>query len=169
MVANGAAARAECRQEFIDRAHTEGLKIFAYYWHMSQKSLEDAHPDWICKGFDGTPITASGRGLHLDITGQYREVVLTHLRELAAMGADGLFFDARHLPPRGCWETALAQAWEAQTGAPPPGPDDADAVYRDFLDFKAEKIEETFIYWRDQVKAEHPNVVFLVSTTTIRP
>jgi hypothetical protein len=151
---------------FIDRAHDEGLRIFAYYWHMSQKSEADAHPDWICKEFDGTPIS-SGRGLHLDITGQYREVVLTHLRELAAMGADGLFFDARHLPPRGCWETALAHAWETQTGAPPPSIDYSNVVYRRFLDFKAEKIAETFIYWRDQVKAEHPNIVFIVSTTTI--
>lgn len=83
------------------------------------------------------------------------------------MGADGLFFDFRHLPPRGCWGSALAEAWLARTGAPPPAPDDADPLYQQFLDFKAVTIEETFVYWRDRVKAEHPNVVFIVSTTTI--
>ena len=29
------------------------------------------------------------------------------------------------------------------------------------------KIEQTFAYWRDEVKAERPDVVFLVSTTTV--
>ena len=154
-------------QEFIESAHAEGLRIFAYYWHMSQKSLEDLYPDWVCRRLDGTPIDASERGIHLDITGPYREVVLTHLLELAAMGADGLFFDFRHLPARGCWGSALAAAWQATHGAPPPAPNDSNQLYQQFLDFKAQKIEETFIYWRDQVKAAHPNVVFIVSTTTV--
>jgi hypothetical protein len=153
-------------KEFIDRAHAEGLRIFTYYWHMSEKSLEALHPEWVCKNRDGTTIEGD-RGVQLDITGPYREVVLSRLRELAAMGADGFFFDERHLPPRGCWGSALADAWYARTGQQPPSPDDNDPHYQQFLDFKAEKIEETFAYWRDQVKAEHPDVVFIVSTTTI--
>jgi hypothetical protein len=153
-------------QEFIENAHAEGLRIFAYYWHMSQKRLED-NPGWVCRRLDGTPIDASERGIHLDITGPYREVVLAHLLDLAAMGADGLFFDFRHLPARGCWGSALAAAWQATHGAPPPAPNDSNRLYQEFIDFKAAKIEETFIYWRDQVKAAHPNVVFIVSTTTV--
>jgi hypothetical protein len=46
---------------------------------------------------DGTGPIVGDRGTYLDITGPYREVVLTLLRELAAMGADGFFFDERHL------------------------------------------------------------------------
>ena len=145
-------------QQFIKNAHAEGLKIFTYYWHMSETSLQKPHPDWVCKKLNGNPISGRTKGAYLDITGPYREVVLTRLLELAAMGTDGLFFDFRHLPPRGCWHTALAQAWEALTGAPPPDDDDNDPVYRQFLDFKAKKIEETFIYWRDRVKADFPNV-----------
>ncbi len=90
------------------------------------------------------------------MTGPYRELVLQRLLDLAAMGADGLFFDFRHLPPRGCWDTALARRLAARTGAPPPAPDDCDPLYQQFLDFKAEQIEETFVYWRDQVKARIP-------------
>jgi hypothetical protein len=158
-------------KEFIDRAHTEGLRIFTYYWHMSEKSLEEPHREWVCKSPQGAAIKGK-RGVQLDITGPYREVVLRRLRELAAMGADGLFFDERHLPPRGCWGSALEAAWIAETGddAAPAPPDKGEAPsprYLEFLDFKAAKIEETFAYWRDQVKAEHPDVVFIVSTTTI--
>ena len=52
----------------------------------------------------------------------------------------------------------------------PAGPCSArrrDSVYREFLDFKAREIEDTFAYWRDEVQREHPEVVFIVSTTTI--
>ena len=151
---------------FIHEAHTEGLKIFAYYWHMSEKTMADLHSEWICRDWNGNPVDTE-RGPFLDMTGPYRELVLTRLRELAGMGADGLFFDFRHLPPRGCLNTALAIAWEARTGAPPPAPNDCDSLYLDFLDFKAEQIEDTFAYWRDRVKADYPNVVFIISTTTV--
>ena len=154
-------------QEIIDEAHGEGLKIVTYHWHMAEKTFEDLNPDWLCRDEGGIPIEGP-RGIHLDITGPYREVVLTRLLELAEMGAGGFFFDYRHLPPRGCWGSALEEAWKAETGeAAAPPRNDADPLYRQFLDFKAKKIEETFVYWHDEVKAAHPDVVFLVSTTTV--
>ena len=113
-----------------------------------------------------TPIVDT-RGTNLDITGPYREVVLTGCARLAELGADGFMFDERHLPPEGCWGSALEAAWKAETGGPAPRPDEADPVYWRFVDFKARKIEDTFAYWRDAVRAEHPDVVFFVSTTTI--
>ena len=107
----------------------------------------------------------SERGLHfLDVTGPYREVVLTRLRELAEMGADGFLFDAWHLPPVGCWGSPLEEAWKAEKGAErlrgrTMGTSTATLTWQ-------KKIEQTFAYWRDEVKAERPDVVFLVSTTT---
>src|SRR6266508_3318706 len=80
-------------QQFIDEAHAQGLRIIAYYWHMSEETFasDDApierHPEWVCRNPDRTPIEGP-RGIHLDITGPYRDVVLSRLRELAAMGAD---------------------------------------------------------------------------------
>jgi hypothetical protein len=154
-------------QEFVDEANAEGMTFVAYQWHMTETTFESLHPEWICRDEDDAPIEGP-RGIHLDITGPYREVVLTRLLELAELGAGGFFFDYRHLPPRGCWASALEEAWKAETGeAAVPHPDDANPLYLQFLDFKAKKIEETFVYWRDQVKAAHPDVVFLVSTTTV--
>jgi hypothetical protein len=159
-------------KEVIDEAHAQGLHVIAYVWHMAEARLAARHPDWICRrpsrdGTPGPPIVGK-RGVHLDITGPYREVVLTRLLELADMGVDGLKFDERHLPPEGCWGSALETAWVAETGQPAPTDiDDADPRYRRFIDFKARRIEETFAYWRDTVKATHPHVVFLTSTTTL--
>jgi hypothetical protein len=153
-------------QQFIDRAHAVGMRISAYYWHMSQESLEGT-PGWVCKTFSGRPIPARRKGLWLDMTGPYRDRVRARLRELGAMGADAVFFDVRHLPPRGCWHSALAQAWEDQVGQPAPDIDPENPLYLRFLEFKAEQIEATFAYWRDQVLTDYPNMLFFISTTTI--
>ena len=153
-------------QQFIDEAHAAGMRIAAYYWHMSQESLE-GNVDWVCKTFSGRPISARRKGSWLDITGPYRNYVRDRLRELGAMGADAVFFDFRHLPPRGCWHSALAEAWVQQTGQPAPDIDPDNPRYLEFLDFKAKHIEETFAYWRDQVLTDYPNMLFFISTTTI--
>lgn len=153
----------------IDEAHDEGLKIITYYWDASEKTLADRNPDWVCLTPKRKPIVHRRRGTHLDITGPYREVVLARLLELADMGADGFYFDYRHLPQQGCWHTALEAAWKAETGEPAPRPperkeEEPSGRYLEFLDFRARKIEETFTYWRDKVKARHPKVVFVIST-----
>jgi hypothetical protein len=162
-------------QEIIDEAHDQGLKIVAYYWHMSEGSIACPHPDveerpkWVCKKPPpgSEPIIHWPRGTYLDITGPYREVVLTRLLELAELGVDGFNFDERHLPPDGCWGSALEDTWRAETGVDAPRLDEDDPEFLRFLTFKARKIEDTFAYWRDRVKARHPNVVFAVSTTSI--
>ena len=151
-------------KQFIDHAHGIGTRIIAYYWHMSQESLE-GRPGWVCKKFNGRPIPSGRKGDWLDITGPYRKYVRDRLRELGAMGADAVFFDFRHLPPQGCWHTALAQAWVRLTGQP--APDIGDPLYLEFLDFKAGRIEATFAYWREQVLTDYPNMLFFISTTTI--
>jgi hypothetical protein len=114
-------------QQFIDSAHREGLRIFAYYWHMSEKSVADSHPEWVCKKLNGTPISAARRCLHLDTSGPYREMVLTRLRELASMGADALFFDYRHLPTRGGAVIENNPAWP---WSDPGGGEAAAAAFR---------------------------------------
>jgi hypothetical protein len=153
-------------KQIVDEAHAQGVRIVTYYWHMAEAAQAAKHEDWVCKDADGAVIS-DRRGTNLDITGPYREVVLARLRRLAELGADGFMFDERHLPPEGCWGSALEAAWTAETGKPAPRPDEGDRDYRRFLDFKARKIEDTFAYWRDAIKADHPNVVFFVSTTTI--
>jgi hypothetical protein len=162
--------------EMIDEARTQGMRIVLYYWPMTEASvarlttlLPGAEPgsDWVCRDPNGDEMQHPKRpGTHLDITSaQYREVVLTRLRELAASGADGLMFDERHLPPEGCWGSALAASWFEQEGED--APVEGAPRYLEYLDFKARQIERTFEFWHNGVKAEHPEVVFAVSTTSI--
>jgi hypothetical protein len=154
-------------QQMIDEARGRGLKMVGYYWHMAETAVADdpSRSTWVCKEDDRTTPIEGDRGTSLDTTGPYRELVLERLLLLAELGVDGFMFDERHLPPKGCWGSALEDAWAAEHGSPAPTP--RDPLYPEFLDFKAAQIEETFAYWRDSVKAAHPGVVFVVSTTTI--
>jgi Hypothetical glycosyl hydrolase 6 len=157
-------------QEMIDEAHSQGLKIIAYHWHMTDDTTAELHPDWVCRNPDGVPISHTTRGVHLDITGPFCEIVLQRLLELAEMGVDGFFFDGKHLPslPRydfeGCWGSALEENFRDATGLDAPTkPDRSDPVWQQWLDFKAAEIERTFAYWQDSVHAQYPDVVFIVS------
>ena len=84
------------------------------------------------------------------------------------MGADGLRFDEVHLPRDGCWHTGLAAAFTKETGLPPPKvKDESDPLYRRYLEFQAAEIEKAFVYWRDGVKKNYPEAVFIVSSTFV--
>jgi hypothetical protein len=118
--------------EIIGEAKAQDMRMVVYYWHMSEASISQPHDDVaphddsVCKDPDEVPIEHDPRGTYLDITGDYRNVVLARLLELADRGADGFNFDERHLPPEGCWHSSLAAAWKAERGveAPPPNEND---------------------------------------------
>ena len=161
-------------QEMIDEAHSQGLRIIAYHWHMTDETTAELHPEWVCRNPDGIPISHKVRGAHLDITGPFREIVLQRLLELAEMGVDGFFFDGKHLPslPRydyeGCWGSALEENFRNTTGLDAPTkPDRSDPVWQQWLDFKAAEIERTFAYWQDSVHVQYPDVVFIVSAADL--
>jgi hypothetical protein len=159
--------RANLIQPMVDDAHARGLRMIAYYWHMSDARIEALHPEWRCLDHRGDPIT-SKRGNHLDITSPYRRIVARRLVELADMGVDGFYFDHLHLPLQGCWGSNLELEFERETGLQaPPRVDQRDPIFRAWLGFKAAKVQETFAFWKTMVKREHPDVVFVISTTTL--
>ncbi len=178
-------ANVNLAEQIIDDAHAHGLRIIIYYRHMEDGRVTSPHscdnptplhPEWACHNADGT-LAEAGRGVYSDLTTPYREVVLTRLLELAAMGADGFYFDETHMPRNGCWGTALQQSFENHLGIPSGSlstnltqdqlNNELEKEYRAFLRYQASEVEETFRYWRNEVKAQYPDVVFVISTTFV--
>ncbi len=152
-------------KDMVANAHAAGMHMIAYYRHIEDKTLAGMHGDWVCHN-QNSSIAMDQRGAQLDISGPYRETVLQRLLELAEMGVDGIYFDESHLPYYGCYQTALAQAFHQATGQDPPTIiKESDPLLIQYLDFQADQMERTFIYWRDTVKQRYPNVVFIISTT----
>ncbi len=149
-------------------AHREGEHTIAYVWISSDSAMASKHPDWVCRNPNGRTPARAPRGTPLDVTSDYREVILGELDALAAAGADGFFFDWSHLPPAGCWSPHLVQGFERATGSPAPRRRDArDPRYRAFLAYTASQLEQTFDYLRDAVHRRYPDAVFVVSVSTL--
>ena len=151
-------------QEMITDAHQHQEKMIAYYWHMTDARMAQLHPEWICHNPKQELLEHTARGTYLDITGPYREIILGRLLELAEMGADGFFFDERHLPREGCWDTTFQEEFETthEREAPKSLKDALDDL--EWQQFRAEKVAITFKYWSDTIKANYPHMVLIVST-----
>ncbi len=150
------------------RAHAAGQHTIAYVWTSSDSVMAARHPDWVCRGPSGRSPVQAPRGTPLDITSAYRDVILGQLEALARAGVDGFFFDWAHLPPVGCWSHHLVHGFESLTGEAAPRvrrPD--NSVYRAFLAYEGEQVQETFAYWRDTIHREYPGVVFVVSVSAL--
>jgi hypothetical protein len=157
---------ADHARKMIADAHAAGLRIITYYWDMSDAEMEQLHPEWVCEDSAGEKRKHKRRGNFLDITGPYREVVLTRLLELAERGSDGFYFDNMHLPAPGCWSREMIAAFERASGRRMPRAERADDPdYLAFLEFTAQRVADTFKYWQDSVHRRYPDTVFVVSTT----
>ena len=148
-----------------DRA---GMKVLAYYWHMSDAAVARRHPEWVCRDAAGRLQEDARDGVFLDLTSAYRDIILQRLLELAALGADGFYFDADHMPHDGCFGTQLAADFTRVTGeAAPRRPNFDDALYRGFLGYQGFRTAETFAYLQNGVQQKYPGVVFTVSMSSL--
>src|SRR5690606_34792037 len=106
----------------------------------------DMHPEWIVREHDGTPIAHQNRGVFLDITGPFGEIVQQRLLELADMGVAAILLDYTHLPLDGAWGSQVEADWIALTGSAAP-PQGQTEEYRDFALFGAQRMTETIAGW----------------------
>jgi hypothetical protein len=145
-----------------------GVKVLAYYWHMSDAAVARRNPEWVCRDAIGRVQEDARDGVFLDLTSGYREIILERLLELAALGADGFYFDADHMPHDGCFGTRLAADFTRLTGKPAPRrPNFIDPVYRGFLGYQGYRTAETFAYLQNAVQQKYPNTVFTVSMSSL--
>ena len=153
-------------QPMVNESWAAGVPMIAYFNDMSDAMLADMHPEWIVREHDGTPIEHQNRGVFLDITGPFGEVVQQRLLELADMGVAAILLDYTHLPLDGAWGSQIEADWIALTGtaAPPIG---QTAEYQSFMRFGAHRMIEAIAGWEAALKAEYPGVELIVSVTTV--
>jgi len=116
-------------REMIDRAHENDLRILQYQWHVSDEYMAQQEPNWICLDENGATIQ-SARGIFLCINSPFRDYFTIRMLELLDRGADGFYYDSKHMPPQGCWCVYCQAKYKEQTGF--------DAIVQAFLDFFAQ-------------------------------
>lgn len=162
--------------QMVDEAHAHGMLFMAYYRHMAECRLgKNTGKGWLCRSIpNGNPladyyIPEANGGYHLNIADdEYRAIVLQRLLELAERGVDGFNFDSIHMPLNEAWNETLHEEFVRLSGLTEQLEKHwENEVFRRYLDFIAYKVEETFSYWKREVKLVYPNVVFAISTTFI--
>ena len=153
-------------QRSVNDAWASDIPLLAYYHEAGEAHFAETNPEWVCKDHNGEVASHITKGDFLDITGDYGEVTEQRLLELADMGVSGIYFDFRHLPANGCWETQLAADFTAETGLAAPSLG-RTAEYQQFIEFSANRMAETFAGWKATLAAQYPQLEFIVSVTSV--
>jgi hypothetical protein len=154
-------------RQMIDRAHTNDLWIIQYHRHMEDEYIAAQHPDWICVDEKGK-VQSTKRGDYLCMNSPYLDYFTTRMLELTERGADGFYFDERHMPADGCWCQYCRNRFRSQTGLPPPDSHDySDRKYLRYLRFKNETIERGIGHYIDQAHSQVQGLPMLISVTYV--
>lgn len=154
-------------QQMIDRAHANDLRIIQYHRHMEDEYMAAQHPNWVCVDEDGTTLPAS-RGDYMCLNSPYLDYFTTRMLELTERGADGFYFDSKHMPADGCWCQYCRSRFTSQTGLTPPDSHDySDRKYIRYLRFKNETIERGIGHYIDQAHGQVQGLPMLISVTYV--
>jgi len=138
----------------------------AYYAETGDARLAELFPEWVAKDDEGNPISHPNRGIYLDITGEYGDVILGRILELADMGYAGVYLDFKHLPPGGLWGTQLQADYEATYGIPAPDRGRSDA-YEHYMQFYQMRMQEVIGGWEATLLEQYPHFQFVVSNASV--
>ncbi len=98
-------------KEVVEACHRQDVRVLAYYSFVWDDGVGEIYPDWVQKSTEGFTLTAqemrsSERGAGFGwicLNSPYpHEVVWPQVREIAALGVDGFFFDALTYFPTAC-------------------------------------------------------------------
>jgi hypothetical protein len=100
----------------IRDAHENDIKQIAYYRHPDDKWAENNHPDWLCRNRANKVVQTATRGAWMSLASPYGDFVITRIKELAERGADGIYFDGKHIPPDGDFNSYAQEKYSAWHG-----------------------------------------------------
>jgi len=149
---------ADLSRQLVKEGKQSNIAYIAYYWMMSDEQVRIQNPEWVCKNRLSEPIKEF-KGYDLDITSEYRKVVLGRLLDLAERGVVGYYFDYTHLPKNGCYGTELEARFRLTRKYKIALIDE-----KEYISFQARQVEDVFRYWEKEVKQRYPNVTFVIST-----
>ncbi len=153
-------------QPMVNESFENNTIMIGYYAESGEQRIAEMFPEWICKNFDGTDISHATKGKYLDITGAYGDIVETRLLELADTGLAGIYMDFRHMPPNGCWGSALANRYLQETGFVAP-PVTSSIEYLRYSKFYVDAVADQIDSWKTAVEEQYPYVQLVVSTTSV--
>jgi len=160
------------KEHTIDQYRDLNMNTIIYYSHDIDLALEQAHPEWICVGANQQKVRVPGGAevygdkVHqLCQNSPFREFTKKRLVEIAARGADGIYFDGNHMPEvcqcencKGKFEKVKGRAFPAELKK-------GTRDYQDVAHFIGESLLAAFEEWKVAIKAANPDCMLIVSTS----
>jgi hypothetical protein len=149
--------------EILGRAHAASLRLNVYHRHMEDAWAAAHHPDWVCVDPKGAALTTN-RGTYLCLNSPYADYFIRRQGELIARGADGFYFDERHMPEEGCWCTWCRARFTTETGLVHPSARTwSDPAYRQLVAFNHRTVERGLGRYIAAARGVSPPMPILVS------
>ena len=147
--------------DIINQMHKLNMKVIIYYRHMEDSQMLAQHPDWAVKNPKGLNLK-SKRGVYLSLNSPYRDVVFERIKELAAYGADGFYFDEVHIPKGGDFSKYSQEEYKSIYKSDMLSDYKAGKVQR-YYDFRNRSISNFFNDMRSSLQKVGLNPMLIIS------
>ncbi|MCT4687217.1 beta-galactosidase [Vallitalea sp.] len=139
-------------REMSEALHEKDIKVIAYYSVSWDEWVSNNNKDWLVKGSDGTSDTDEFRWQTLCINSPYRQLVMSHIKEIMEMeNPDGFWIDMTIIGSDKCHCKYCKEKFKQKYGYDMPV-DKQDENYDVFMKFRYDYIEEFYRELRELVK-----------------
>lgn len=151
---------------YMPEAHRRGIRVFIYFnVHFYTKAFAEAHADWRQIRENGKPLDGVyDTGTDFCVNTPWRQWCFQVLRDLAAYGVDGIFYDGPIYRPDTCYCRYCREKFRRRFGHEMP----SKAVrrgqeFKDLVDFQAASLAE-FLHDSQQVlKSVNPQIALYMN------
>lgn len=151
---------------YMPEAHKHGIRVFIYFnVHWYKMAFAQEHPDWRQIREDGKPLDGVyDTGADFCVNTPWREWCFQVLRDLAAYGIDGVFYDGPIYRQDTCYCRYCREKFRRQFGREMPskairrGPQ-----FKDLVDFQAASLADFLHDSRQVLKSINPQIALYMN------
>ena len=151
---------------YMTEAHRHGIRVFIYFnVHWYTLAFAQAHPDWRQIRENGNPLDGVYEtGADFCVNTPWRQWCFQVLRDLAAYGIDGVFYDGPIYRPDTCYCRYCREKFRSRFGREMPskavrrGPQ-----FKDLVDFQAASLADFLRDSRQVLKSINPQIALYMN------
>ncbi len=150
-------------REYIGEAHKRGIRVMIYFnVHWYRMAFGAKHPDWQQITESGKPLEGVyDNGTDFCLNTPWREWCFQVLRDLAAYGVDGIFYDGPVYRADTCFCNYCRAKYRKLHGEEMPSKKvRTGAQFKKLLDFQVASMGEYFRESNQVLKSINPNIAF---------
>jgi len=153
-------------KEYVPEAHKRGIKVIIYFnVHWYKETFGAKHPEWRQIRENGKPLDGVyDNGTDFCLNTKWREWCFQVLRDLAAYGVDGVFYDGPVYRADTCYCASCKAKYQAKYGEEMPSKRKRQgASARRLLDFQTASMAEFLRESNAILKAASPGIAFYMN------